>query len=170
MKQAMLPILSVLLLAACGDITPGEAKEGYDAAYAALQSAEAASHAGALTAAQVDGSLSYAYPCTGGGTVALSGTYAGPAVGQEPTFDLTGVFTDCVEQGVKMNGSLLWSTEVANASFASDLTGTITFEEKITFPCDFDVHATGDRSGWSVTGSVCGQPVEKAGVTYRGTR
>jgi hypothetical protein len=86
--------------------------------------------------------------------------------------DLTGDFEVCINEGVTMTGMLSWSTRLMTAepvTLNSDLTGSLEVNVGLSFTCVFDVHATSNRQGWSVDGSICGHPVEATGVSYSHT-
>src|SRR5262245_19286973 len=94
-------LLPLLLLAACTD---NASKEESVQIFATATTAMTATQAKAITQARstshvapADLTLDFSGPCTLGGTVALSGSYAGDGNDNRATFDLQTTFADCRE-------------------------------------------------------------------------
>ncbi len=111
-----------------------------------------------------DGLLDFSGPCTLGGSVALTGTYAEDAENNVQSFDLMATFTACREAQGTLDGALHWTS--VNVQTDSETSSTVTMAGDLhwdgpggAMSCEIDTTATIDSSGFTQSGTICGHDV-----------
>lgn len=158
-------LLPLLLLAACTDsATKEQSVQIFAAASTALGTAQSKAvdqARGTQLTAPADLSVDFSGPCSLGGTVALSGTYAGSGDDQRAAFDLDATFSGCKELTGTLDGSLQWTSEVSGTGFHATLTGGLDWKgNKGDASCDFDLTLDVGDGGVHYGGHLCGYDVK----------
>ncbi len=148
----------LIALAAC---TSGPSKNDTTTIYA--QTTSALSYAKLQAVAKVQGqtgtvTLDASGACPAGGTYAVHGTFDDSNGNtDQTTWDLSVAFAKCADLFGTVDGNLDWTSTASDASFATAITGTITYSgNKGTWTCDADMHLLVDATSVSADGTLCG--------------
>lgn len=153
-----------MLLAACSDnATKQESVQIFAAASSVLGSAQikavGEARATQLTA-PAELTIDFSGPCLFGGTVALTGTYAGDGDDDRAVFDLDATFDHCKDIGGTLDGGLAWTSEATSAGFAATLDGGLDWDGNDgSASCTFDLALEVGESGVVYGGHLCGYDV-----------
>lgn len=159
-------LLPLLFVVACTDnATKEESVQIFAAASTALSSAQS----DAVTRAQASSVvaptelvLDYSGPCTLGGSVALTGTYAGQGDDDRAVFDLDASFSSCREFTGTLDGALEWSSVADQTGFVATLKGGLDWEGNDgSASCDFDLTMTVGSTLVGYGGHLCGYDVHE---------
>ena len=161
----IISVLALLFVVACTDnATKEESVQIFAAASTALSSAQS----DAIDRAQANSVvapnelvLDYSGPCTLGGSVALTGSYAGEG-DERAVFDLDATFSNCRELTGTLDGGLEWSSVADQTGFVATLKGGLSWEGRDgTASCDFDLTMTVGSALVGYGGHLCGYDVRQ---------
>ncbi len=159
-------LLPLLLVVGCADnnATKQESVQIFAAATSAMSTAQAKAVTQARATSLVapaEVSLDFTGPCTLGGTVSLTGNYAGDGNDEHAVFDLATSFAGCREVTGTLDGSLQWTSEATGTSFTATMTGDLSWQGADgDASCSFDLSLVVDAAGISYGGHLCGYDVQ----------
>jgi hypothetical protein len=161
-------LLSILIvpgvLAACSSgPSREESARIFAAATTAMSSAQsrAVADANSSLRAPADLLLDFTGACTLGGSISLTGTYAGGADSDNATFELATSFNGCRELQGTLDGELRWTSITTATGATVSMKGALVWDGSDgSATCELDVQTTVDSTGFSYTGSICGHDAE----------
>jgi hypothetical protein len=105
--------------------------------------------------------LDFRGPCTLGGTVSVSGTYAGDGNGDRAAFDLNAKLDGCRELTGTLSGDIAWTSVAEGDRFVATMIGGLDWEGNDgSASCDFDLKLEVSSTGISYGGTLCGYDVK----------
>ena len=158
-------LLALVLVVGCSSgPTKEESLQVFVAASTAMSSAQskavADAKSGSPLTAPADLALDFSGPCTLGGAVAVTGSYAADGNGDHAAFDLQTSFNGCKEPTGTLDGNLRWSSVATGTSFTATMDGELDWAGNDgSASCDFDLTLTINDFGISYGGSLCGYDV-----------
>ncbi|HUS32180.1 MAG TPA: hypothetical protein VMZ53_26955 [Kofleriaceae bacterium] len=167
MKRLLL--LPLVFAAACSDQpTKEESVRVWSTASISLSNAQTQ----AVTAAKTGGTgstdvnLNYTGACTLGGSVAVTGNYAGEGDDEHAAFDLSASFDGCKDVSGSLDGDIHWTSTADAAGFTAGMTGSLAWTSgSDSATCDFDLHLAVTQSAITYGGTLCGYTMAELGLS-----